>query len=270
MYRIIIIVLRASGAGSSGESFTTVPCPLNLAIRESRAVRGIRAQMDLSRMPVTSLIHGCREETGKYRRNEPFSEAYCLELFRRAVRDRDEACWVAIVDQYRGSVLAWVRRHSTAGAIGVDEDEWVNDTFARFWKAFTPERLDQSLGLATVLKYLQMCVHSVVMDRWRQSQNTLMMETSDQFLDEDEAEPSVDSLAEGKLAAAELWQAIREELADAAERKVVYLSFVLGLKPGQVHERYPSEYPSPSEVYRIKRNALDRLRRSPKIREFLE
>jgi hypothetical protein len=49
----------------------------------------------------------------------------------------------------------------------------------------------------------------------------------------------------------------------------VYLSFVLDLKPGEIQERHPELFASVDDVYRIKRNVVERLRRSPQIREFL-
>ena len=55
-------------------------------------------------------------------------------------------------------------------------------------------------------------------------------------------------------------------LDDEAERLVVYLSFVLDLKPAAIHGRHPGRFGSMADVYRVKRNALDRLRRSPEIR----
>jgi hypothetical protein len=56
---------------------------------------------------------------------------------------------------------------------------------------------------------------------------------------------------------------------DEAERRAAYYCFVLDLKPREVQERHPELYGSVDDVYRIKRNVLDRLRRNPRIRAFL-
>ena len=63
--------------------------------------------------------------------------------------------------------------------------------------------------------------------------------------------------------------AIAAEVQDEAERRVAYLCFVLDLKPREVQERHPELYATVDDVYRIKRNLLDRLRRNPAIRAFL-
>lgn len=226
--------------------------------------------MDLTRQSISSITLRCQEESSKFLRGEAYSEQYCLELFRRAIVARDEDAWAAIVVQYRGKVLAWVRRYSSAGRLSVDDDEWVNETFARFWQNFTPTHLDRSLGLAAVLKYLQACVHSSVMDRWRRRELAQTIESQRDTSDSDVDEPAVEDPTPSNLVARELWQAIGEELTAEAERRVIYLSLVLGLKPGEIQEGYPTWFPSIDDVYRTKRNALDRLRRSPKIRQFLE
>jgi hypothetical protein len=73
----------------------------------------------------------------------------------------------------------------------------------------------------------------------------------------------------GKLAGEQLWQTIMRELQDEAEQVVVYLSFARDLKPAVIFERHPQLYDSVADVYRIKRNVIERLRRSPEIRAFL-
>ena len=60
------------------------------------------------------------------------------------------------------------------------------------------------------------------------------------------------------------------ELLDQAERLVARLCLVLDLKPREVYERHPDRFADVADVYRVKRNLLERLRRSPAIRRFLD
>ena len=62
--------------------------------------------MDIQQMPLAELAAHCREETGKFLRRETTSDAYCFEIFRRAICDRDEPAWRAVFAQYRGIVLS--------------------------------------------------------------------------------------------------------------------------------------------------------------------
>ena len=50
---------------------------------------------------------------------------------------------------------------------------------------------------------------------------------------------------------------------------VAYLSFARELKPSEIFGRHPGLYASVADVYRIKRNLIERLRRSPQVRAFL-
>ncbi len=68
----------------------------------------------------------------------------------------------------------------------------------------------------------------------------------------------------------ELRRAIDAELHDEAERLVAHLCLVLDLKPREVYERHPDRFADVADVYRVKRNLLERLRRSPAIRRFLD
>jgi hypothetical protein len=50
---------------------------------------------------------------------------------------------------------------------------------------------------------------------------------------------------------------------------VAYLSFTRDMKPSDIFQRHPRLYESVDDVYRIKRNVVERLRRSADIRAFL-
>ena len=69
-----------------------------------------------------------------------------------------------------------------------------------------------------------------------------------------------------RLSGHDLWRAVAGALSDECARQVVYLTFAVGLTPRQIHGRFPSCYPSVADVYRVKQNALRKLRRSPAIK----
>jgi DNA-directed RNA polymerase specialized sigma subunit len=73
----------------------------------------------------------------------------------------------------------------------------------------------------------------------------------------------------GKIAGAQLWEAVLTQLQDESERVVAQLSFMRDLKPSEIFDRHPRLYESVADVYRIKRNVIERLRRSPEVRAFL-
>jgi hypothetical protein len=221
----------------------------------------------LREVPMGELAHRCREETLRFLRGEPRDDTFCFEIFFRAVVERDDDAWAAIMAQYRGIVLAYIGRHSSTAVLREPDEYWVNRVFQRFWSAVSADRFGQFPDLAALLKYLKLCVHSVLMDemRARRAATTPL----DEVAESGPASTSDEYAVIGKLVGEHLWQSVLRELQDEAERVVVYLSFARDLKPSEIFVRYPGLYGSVGDVYRIKRNVVERLRRSPRIREFL-
>jgi hypothetical protein len=210
-------------------------------------------------MPLRAVAAACREEMGKRRRGEPFTDAFGEELFRRAICQRDHGAWEAIVDQYRALLTSWVRRHPAYVAGCVDSEDVAIRALARFWMAVGPERLAQFAGINPVMQYLKMCVHSIVLNEAR---------TLGDPSDPPEEEHDIEALALDQVAASQLWRSIMRVLDDRGERLVVYLAFALGMKPAAIHARHPDRFCCVGEVYQLKRNAIERLRRSPEILRF--
>jgi hypothetical protein len=228
--------------------------------------------MNLTQLPLTTLAGACQGESAKFQRGEPSEDGYCFELFRRAICERDDSAWEAVLAQYRGMVLAWVRRRSPAAAAREGDDYWVNRAFERFWAAIGPQRFGQFDSVAALVKYLQMCVFSVLADeaRARESVPVEALTTANFPRGRNPEAQDAEATAMSELTARELWETIKQELAHELEQRVIYLSFSLGLKPQEIHRRHPDHFPAVADVYRIKRNVLERLRRSPEIRRFLQ
>ena len=155
-------------------------------------------------------------------------------------------------------VLTWVQRHG--GADVQDADYWINRTFDRFWTAVRPDRFSLFEGLPRVLKYLQMCAATAVMDGLR-AQRAMPHESLDRLFETRPGELS-QPLGEGeapfspgqatgdaeasvvdRLAGQELWQAIVREVPDEGERTVLYCSFALGMKPAEIAAAAPGPVP---------------------------
>jgi len=212
------------------------------------------------------LAQSCSEETNKFLKQSPSNDRYCLELFRRAIIKRDEGAWSYIYQQYAPLVLTWVTQHqSAASLLGQDgSGPLVNAAFAKFAQALTPVKISNFETLAAILKYLKMCVHSVVADEVRARQARQYEET----LESIEHEPASDDPAEevvASLSARDIWQLIQEEVHSEDERVLIYLAYVLGMKPGEISSQQPHYFPSVDDVYRIKRNVLERLRRNRRL-----
>ncbi len=208
---------------------------------------------------IAKLARLCTEDAGCYLGRAPYAQCFCLEVFHRAVVGREDAAWAAIYAQHGDLVRHWL------ALPGVDGDEGVAAVFERFWRAVDADKFARFPSLAAVLRYLKACAYTVRMDRARvrATDRAWSLDASGHDL------PSRDDVEEtvvGRLEAADLWSAVRGVLGDEREGVILYLSFTLGLSPRTIQERHAGRFPDVAEVYRLKRNVLDRLRRAPEIR----
>ena len=210
-----------------------------------------------------------RVESNHTGRENAAEDAAGLELFRRAIADGDEAAWRDVVDMYRGLLLAQAGHHVVRGLVLEDDGFCVDRAFQRFWGASRAGRIRRFDDLGAILKYLKMCLGSVMLDEARTRRRQAWTSFDDLA---HEADVSTDPSGEimGRLARGELWAAVGRELADPKEHLVARLSFVAGLSPREIRARHPDQFEDVFEVYRIKRNMIDRLRRSRAIRQFID
>jgi len=224
----------------------------------------------LEQMTIAALASSCAEETNKFLQQKASNDLYCLEMFRRGIVMHDEGAWTYIYQQYAPLVLTWITQHQSAAFLLGDDggSALVNAAFAKFSQALTPVKFENFGTLAAILKYLKMCVHSVVADEARLKQTHMYEETLEMI----EHEPASDDPADNvisKLSAQYVWQIILEEVPNTDERVLMYLAYVQGLKPGEICQQRPHIFSSVEDVYRIKRNVLERLRRNQRLQALL-
>jgi DNA-directed RNA polymerase specialized sigma24 family protein len=195
-------------------------------------------------------------------------EPSAYDLMRRAICDRDDDAWQGILERYERLVRSWVRQQNAATNPG-DEAAYVNRAFTRFWQAIGPHRFADFKDLSALLGYLKLCAASVVLDDMRAAQrhpsvslDTLMTDTVFQGPSApDDPSHEVYSRLSGDL----VWATVERVLPAAEDRLLAALSFVEGLPPAAICQRYPQVFPTAQDVYRRKALVLDRLRRSPII-----
>ena len=193
-------------------------------------------------------------------------EDIAYKLFQRALVTRDEAAWAALYAKYRGLVRAWlVQQPGVASAD--DLDDLAVRAFARFWQAVPPERFVLFPNLASLLRYLKLCAVTALIDEGRARHTGECRPVGNEPAPPTSA-AGIEDLVLDRLAAESLWQAVEAALPDPAERLVIRLSFVAGLKPRQIAAGYGQVFSSVDAVYHLKRLALDRLRRSPRLRGY--
>src|SRR2546429_9826167 len=210
-----------NSSGSTGSEFSRV------GKAETTPQTGLLSINDLARC--------CSEETNKFLKQSVSNDRYCLELFRRAITRRDDDAWVCIYQQYAPPVLTWVNQHQSATSLlGLDGcAPLVNASFAKFSQALTPAKMGNFDSLAAVLKYLKMCVHSVIADEVRSRQARQYEETLELIDHEPASDDPADDVV-SNISAQGLWQVIQEELNGEDERVLIYLAYIHGMKPSEI------------------------------------
>jgi DNA-directed RNA polymerase specialized sigma24 family protein len=215
-------------------------------------------------MPVDEVCRRCVEETARYRRRESHDDRFCFHLFRRAITAGDDVCWQALTEVYRDLVAAWCRR---AGANEPDLDELITLAWEKFWQHYTAEKLAGASGTAGVLRYLQLCAQSVVLDSARARPRELLSEDA-AYRVPDTAPLPAETLADA-AGRADFWNLVQEHLRDDRERTLLYLMYELGLRSAEIQAERPDLFPDVKMVYSTTRNVHDRLGRSPRLRQWL-
>ena len=217
---------------------------------------GILMDQPLGEMSLMMLAEHCTQEINKYRHNEPSDERYCLEILRRAVILRDHEAWAIFQQMFTENVRCWLSRHAykEAALRHESEQDYIAHAFQRFWLAVG----DQALAftkLAAALSYLRLCLHCAIMDTLRTYARARLEALPEQGHPD---EPQV----EDRYNESELWETIRNLLTNERERRVAYLHFHCNLKPREIIRYCPGEFSNEDEIYRLKRNIMERIMRN--------
>jgi RNA polymerase sigma factor (sigma-70 family) len=196
-------------------------------------------------------------------------EPFCFELFRRAVGEGCCLCWQYLHHQYYSLVRYWVTRRTLLDPDTIDD--LTQDAFTAFWRSYKPDKLARARGLGDVLAYLRSCAASAVAQAQRKARRRVpRVKWDERVVDVCISVRSAEASVLREANAQRLWDAVRANCRDERERLVARLTFLVGMKPRQIAERFPDLFPHVSDVYRTKRNLRDRLRRDPTIRGMLE
>jgi hypothetical protein len=210
-------------------------------------------------LALDDLARHCAQQTDRYRRRLEHDLRYCLEIVRRAIRRQDEQAWEIFEDQSRSQVASWVRRHPGFDECGEGVDDLIRHAFEKLWRSFSADhgKLDRFTNYQGWMKYLQMCVHSVIVDALRSNRPSLEIPEDLSYQSEG-----------GSTSPRDLWEYVARQLKDDQERLVMEAFLLYGSEPQDLFRQFPSRFSSVKEIYRIRQNVLARLRRDTSFREL--
>jgi len=222
----------------------------------------------LQQMAVADLADQCGQETDRYFHQQSSDSSFCFELFRRAIQESNQAAWETICIQYQPLVSGWVRQHSGFQDSGEEIQFFVNGAFGKIYTTITPVKFAGFSDLGSLLRYLKLCVFSVIIDFVRSSEQITpySLEEASKTVSTD---PPVEEQQSDQAYQRAFWEWINARLNDYKERLVIYGSFVLALKPQEIYDLFQNRFDDVDEIYRVKQNVISRFRRDSEFRKFL-
>lgn len=235
---------------------------------------------ELSLLPFHSLCNRCHRESERFFTQKEHDPRFCYELFRRAFVHGNQQAWGCLYEQYHKLALSWVTRHSLYASLGEEADYFINRAFEKMWQGIPAENFSKFPDLKSLLRYLQMCTHAVLVDfaRWKE-QAHLWDRANQTDTGEDQFDPLATFVSEAVLPERALsqqemhmllWQKLQSFCHNEKESLVIHGYFVLDLKPREIIDLYATHFADVRDVSRTKDNFLARLRRNAEFREFLD
>src|ERR1700682_4372484 len=124
-------------------------------------------ELDLKDVRLEVLSAQARAQEANFVHGDVSSGAAGLELFRRAIADGDEEAWAAVISVYRGLLVAQAQRQTLRRLVDEDDGFCADRAFQRFWRATRTGQMRGFKDLASILKYLKMCLGTVLLDAAR-------------------------------------------------------------------------------------------------------
>jgi len=187
------------------------------------------------------------------------SDAACYELFRRAIEQRDADAWADIAQNYRGLLAAWAAQSSARSMSAEQPSDIADQALARAWAALSSARFSAFPHIATLMAYLRACVRATVIDQAREQASQLR---AIQSLESKVESSTPEQAVLQELDRTEIWRLIMQITSNLEERIIVRESLVYALPPREIQARHPEMFADVAEVYRVKRNLINRFQRN--------
>src|SRR5689334_4300205 len=175
---------------------------------------GIDMEKLPDQMSLSALENRCTIEINKYRRREPSNDLYCLEIFHRAMVQRNNLAWDLMHRCFSPFVRGWLRNHPKRDiAMRFESEEnYIAETFKRFWQATEHNAELEFRTLAAALQYLKASLNGAIMDTLRaysRQKEVPLPEPGSPYPEEPAAEDPGDDI--------ELWESIKTLLPGGPE-----------------------------------------------------
>jgi hypothetical protein len=207
-----------------------------------------------SGVSITELAAYCVGEINHFRRGEPGTEKYSIELLRRATMlgEEEARTWAQqCLSELVVSCLSLHPNRGVASELG-SEENYVAQTFERFWQTTALTQQIEFNSLADALEYLHACLNGVIVDTLRTYSRLQKKSVTD-------SSKPTELRIEGKCESKDVWGSLKKVIPNGNEVRLAYLLFHCGLKPRQIMNFCPQEFSDLHEIYRLRSNLMNHL-----------
>lgn len=193
----------------------------------------------------------------------------CFEILCRALDRQDGEAWGYFEQQFRDLFYFWIHRDLSYYGLASPSDDTLDeiwaDSLSRFVERYATGCLltDNFAHLGAVLKTIQKCIRTTLQLRQREQQRANLLH--DALCEGAYQSAAYEKNPADLVALADLRECIQSGLAqDVPEPELLLLlelRFGLNLKPREICEQYPSEFPTVKHVNQQYDRVLKRLKR---------
>lgn len=198
----------------------------------------------------------CKQERQDFYRDRTTDSPACLELFRRAFA-QDQEAWEKIIDGFKPQLTRWVKSWFQLFTL-VEPDDLVQDAFLSFYR-YAPQKpqLLNTSSLGPVIKYLYLCTKSAALQLKRKHEGLTA------FVDlEEHAEISdPGDLIEQTMVRTVLQPFVERWVGTPEEQIIFSLYFEYNYKPQEIFAAHHQVFQNYNEVAKILQRLIRRMRK---------
>lgn len=210
-----------------------------------------------SEMSLSVLAEQYMRELDSYRRGEPCTDTYGLELLRRASMQGDQEAKPWVQHCLGEMVREWLRYHPQREVACrlESEENYVAQTFERFWQTTAFNQRMECSTLATALRYLRASLHGAILDTLRAYARPGEISKP---MPGELGEPQMDDVTSSN----EVWDILKTLLSNPREVRLAHLLFHSGLGPQEIVNVRPHEFDDVREASCLRRTIMERVLRN--------
>lgn len=211
----------------------------------------------LSQWSVGDVLARCQHERTAYRQERITTSPACVELFRRAFGDDQEA-WAAVHAAFAPLVRAWIGVQHR-----LEPDEVLQESFLAFAR-YAPRHPDLVIGndLSRVLAFFRQCTKTallMILRKLKTAPDTVAVDAADQLTTHGIAD------LEYRLA---MYERVRQLLTTDEERLVFTCRFVYDMKPQDILAAHRETFGDMQQLNTVLQRIVRRLRQDQELRQL--